>query len=409
MPARQILFVHQNFPAQFPHITAALLQRGDKIAAIGGATAKGIPGVDLRRWKNDRSSTPGLFPVAVRAEADLIRAQAAAVTALQLKRDGFDPDLIIGHPGWGETLHLRDIFPRAQMILFGEFFYRDTGADVGFDAEFEQRTFADTMRTNGKNATLALAYTMADRIICPTAFQAGTFPAALHPSITVLHEGLDLRRARRRPDARLRLPNGRTLTSDVPVITFVNRHFERLRGFHIFMRALPALLDACPTAQVVLIGQQDGSGYGGPAPGNRDWKSYMLEELGDRLDHSRVHFMGTVPHAQMIDAFSISAAHVYYTYPFVLSWSLVEAMACECLILGSDTAPVRDAITPGTDGILNEFFDIPALSTAMIDAVQRPDAFTLLRHAARETALARFEQSTTGVPGWLRTIDEVLG
>ena len=194
--------------------------------------------------------------------------------------------MIVGHPGWGETLHLRDIFPEAKLILFGEFYYRSRGSDVGFDTEFETRVLFDDMRTTGKNATQALAYTMADRIVVPTAFQASTFPSIFAPRIQVLHEGVDLERARRRPDARLKLPNGRVIDSTTPTITFINRNFERLRGFHIFLRALPAFLEACPDAQIILIGNE-GTGYGEAAPGGKSWKEHMLGELGERLDRSR--------------------------------------------------------------------------------------------------------------------------
>jgi glycosyltransferase involved in cell wall biosynthesis len=407
LATRRILFVHQNFPGQFPHIVAALLNRGDKIAAIGGATARGRPGVDLRRWTNSHSSTPGIFPVAIRAEADLIRARAAALAAEQLKRDGFVPDIIIGHPGWGETLHLQSIFPDARMILLGEFYYLAEGGDVGFDREFEEPDLESAMRTTGKNATLALGLTMADLIVCPTPFQASTLPAIFQPRVRVLHEGIDLTRATRREGARLTLPGGRVLDARTPVITFINRNFERLRGFHIFMRALPALLEACPTVEIVLIGDEKSRGYGALPPGGGSWKEHMMGELAGRIDPDRLHFLGRVDHDVMIDALSIGAAHVYYTYPFVLSWSLVEAMACECLVLGSDTAPVRDAVVDGADGLLNDFFDVPALSAAMIRAVREPQAFQLLRAQARATAMARFDRATVGVPGWLALIDEV--
>jgi glycosyltransferase involved in cell wall biosynthesis len=189
------------------------------------------------------------------------------------------------------------------------------------------------------------------------------------------------------------------------VITFINRNFEPLRGFHIFMRSLPAFLDAVPEAQVVLIGS-DGNGYGTPRQDERSWREAMAEELGDRLDHDRVHFVGRVGHQQMIDILSIGAAHVYYTYPFTLSWSLAEAMACECLILASDTAPVRDAIASGVNGVMIDFFDVAALSEAMIRAVREPRNFEGLRREARQTALRQFD-ATVGVPAWLRLIDEV--
>jgi glycosyltransferase involved in cell wall biosynthesis len=405
--SRRILFVHQNFPGQFPHIADTLVARGDQVAAIGGNTAKERPGVRLVRWVNQRGTTQGIFDPATRAEADLIRARAAAAAAVELRKQGFVPDIIIGHPGWGETLHMKDIFPEARLILFGEFYYRQFGGDVNFDREFETPSLEGAMRTNGKNATQSLAYVMADQIVSPTRFQASTFPEIFQSKMRVLHEGIDLSRARARPDVKLALPDGRVLDRSVPIITFINRNFERLRGFHIFMRALPAFLDAVPEAQVIAIGA-DGTGYGADRKDGKTWRQAMFDELGARLERQRVHFVGRVEHERMIDILSIGAAHVYYTYPFTLSWSLVEAMACECLIIGSDTAPVRDAVVDGENGVLLDFFDVDALSQAMIDAVCHPDRYAAMRKRARETAIADFDRETRGVPGWLAMIDELL-
>lgn len=403
-----ILVVHQNFPGQFPHIVNALLARGDKVAAIGGPTARARPGVDFRRWENKRSSTPGILPAAVRAEADLIRAECAGLVAEQLKQDGFTPDVIIGHPGWGETLHLKLVWPDAKLILFGEYYYQPIGGDADFDFEAGMPSFPQLMRMNGKNATQSMAYVLADAIISPTAHQAGTFPASLRDRITVLHEGVDLARAQRNPSARLVLPGGQMLDGSTPVITYVSRTLEPLRGFHIFMRALPAFLDAVPNGRAVIIGEDKPSGYGARSPGGKGWKAPLLEELGGRLDLSRVHFLGRVPHETMINAFSIAAAHVYYTYPFVLSWSLAEAMACGCLILASDTSPVRDAITDGEEGWLLPFFDIAALSEAMITAATETVRPNSMGMRAREKAMAMFDQKK-GVERWLAEIDRLAG
>ena len=402
-----ILIVHQNFPGQFPHIADALLARGDKVAAIGGKTAKGRPGVDLRRWNSDRGTTNGLFDPATRAEADLIRGSAAAGVALQLKRDGFTPDVIIGHPGWGETIFLKEVWPDTRIVLLGELLYRSHGYDINFDPEFDVRDLSRDMRAHAKNATQVLAFAWADRIICPTRFQAASFPASFQPLIRVVHEGVDIARARRKEGVRLRLPNGHALDGTRPVITYVSRTLEALRGFHIFMRALPALLDAVPEAEIVVIGGVAAAGYGSASPNKKDWKSFMLDELGDRLDHKRVHFLGKVDHSVLIDAFSLSWAHVYYTYPFVLSWSLVEAMAAECLVIASDTPPLHDAIVDGVNGRLLPFFDPAALSTALIDAVRDPGRFTAMRKAAAQSAKAGFDR-VAGTAGWLATIDQLV-
>lgn len=405
---KKILFVHQNFPGQFPHIVSAVLAAGHKVAAIGGQTAKGIPGVDVRRWKLDRGSTTGIFELATRAEADYLRGHAAAHTARALRDDGFIPDLIIVHPGWGEAAFLGEVFPEARQILFGEFFYKSHGADVFFDPEYESHTLNADMKVHAKNAVLALSCATADVVVCPTPFQAGTYPQGLQSQIRVFHEGVDTSKARKKSGARLKLPNGKILDGSTPVITFINRDFERLRGFHIFMRALPAFLDRCPGAQVVVIGADSGKGYGAALPNGETWKQRMLAEVGDRLDQSRVHFMGRVEHSDMISALSISWGHVYYTYPFVLSWSLVEAMACECLILGSDTGPVQDAITPGENGVLIPFFDVAALSDAMARACEEPEVFAAMRVKAKETALRLYDRDTAGIPAWMALINEML-
>lgn len=406
---KRILFVHQNFPGQFPHITAAARAKGYKLAAIAGPSAKGVPGVDLRRWKLTRGSTAGLFDPATRAEADLLRGCAAAEVAATLKADGFIPDLIVGHPGWGEMLMLGEVFRGVPQVAFGEFYYQTRGGDVNFDKEFEQETLESDMRVYAKNMGLALSYAAAHTIVCPTPFQASTFPDALRSRILTLHEGIDVGRAFKKPSARLKLSSGKVLDGSKPTITFINRNFERLRGFHIFMRALPAFLEQIPDADILIIGTDAEKGYGGALPNGQTWKQKMLAEVGDKLDISRIHFTGALPHADMVSAMSISWAHVYYTYPFVLSWSLVEAMACECLVLASNTAPVRDAITSGVEGVLNDFFDVEALSEAMIEACNQPEKFATMRRRAREKAMALFDRETVGVPGWMALIEDMIG
>jgi glycosyltransferase involved in cell wall biosynthesis len=405
---KKILFIHNNFPGQFPHIAAAAQQAGYQVAVIGSPTAKEPLGAKVERWKLTRGTTNGIYPPAIRAEADLLRADAAAAAARRLKADGFVPDLIIGHPGWGETIYMSTIFPGVPQVLFGEFFYRAHGFDVGFDPEFDKVTLEQEQRVHAKNATQALAYIDATAIICPTPFQASSYPETLQSRIKILHEGVDLTAAIKQKSPRLKLPNGEILDGTKPVITFINRNFERLRGFHIFMRALPALMCECPDVQVVVIGKDGLGGYGGNLDGQKTWMEQMLNEIGDQIDQSRLHFLGRVTHADMITALSLSTAHVYYTYPFVLSWSLIEAMACECLILGSDTKPVRDAITHNENGLLFDFFNVDALSQAMITACQAPERYQDLRKNARQTALSVFDKDRVGVPGWMALISEVL-
>jgi glycosyltransferase involved in cell wall biosynthesis len=407
MPMARILFVHNNFPGQFAGVAPALARRGHRCAAIGSSTARAVDGMALAQWNTRRGTTQGIWPDAIRAEADLIRGRAAAAAAVKLKEKGFEPDVIVGHPGWGETVFLREIFPGARQVLLAEFYYRTKGGDWGFDPEFGAQDLAASFRVHAKNATLAMSYADADRLVCPTPFQASMLPASFRPQVRIIHEGVDTARIKADPNARLTLPDGRVLDRTSEIVTFVNRNLEPLRGFHVFMRALPAFLEARPEAQVVIIGSETGPGYGPTAPDGTTWKSRLLAEVGDRLDARRVHFLGRVPPETLHAAFSLAAAHVYYTYPFVLSWSLLEAMACGCLVVGSDTAPVRDVVVDGGNGLLRDFFDAEALSRTLIEACARPEAFQSMRQSARETVVTRFDRPRVCLPAWISTVEDL--
>ena len=404
-----ILFVHSNFPGQFGFVAQALLARGMRCEAIASATSRQMPGIPLSRWGIKRGSTPGIFVPAVRAEADCIRGRAAAECALMLRQKGFVPDLIIGHPGWGETLFLRDIFPKAKQIIYGEYYYRAEGGDVGFDPEFGEVSVDERFRVHAINATLALALSEANRIVCASRFQASLLPPIFAARMTIIHEGIDTAAVRPNRDASLTLANGRLLDRSLPIVTFINRRFEPLRGFHIFMRALPKVLAEVPDCQAVLIGADETGGYGKPAPANTTWKKHYPAEIEGRCDKSRLHFTGRIPYRQMLAALSISLAHVYYTYPFVLSWSLLEAMASECLVVCSDTAPVRDVVQDGKNGLLLDFFDVDLLARTLITACREPERFSSLRKAARQTVVDEFDRARLCLPAWMRLVDEVLG
>jgi glycosyltransferase involved in cell wall biosynthesis len=404
-----VLFAHPNFPGQFGFLAQECLRRGIPIAAVASNTGRGLPGVPIARWTQVRSSTPGIFPAARRPELDFIGGQGAAEAAALLRDNGFDPDLIIAHPAKGSSLFLREIFPAARQIVHGEYYHHPVGGDTDFDPEFRLSSPEQRLVVRALNAPLAMAYAEADWIVCPTAYQKSLLPSVLHPRISVIHEGVDTDVARPNPDATLRLADGRTLDRSTPVITYVSRRFEPLRGFHVFLRALPALLDAVPDAEVLIIGADHPSVYGFRAPEGTSWKAHFLRELEGRLDPARVHFTDVLPHGDMLAAMALSRAHVYYTYPFVLSWSLLEAMAAGSLVIASDTPPLHDAVTHGINGLLLDFFDVGALSRAIIDACRDPTAFDSLRANARATVLEKFDRSRLCLPAWMALIDGMRG
>ena len=399
-----VLFVHNNFPAQFRDLAQTLKARGVPIAAIGGTRAPGVQDVMIGRYNLPRGSTPGIFNLAVRAEADLIRGRSAFDMARALKERGVDPAVIVGHPGWGETVLLDEVFPEARRILFSEFFYRGRGLDIDFDTEFFPLTDDAVLLGKAKNAVMTLALSDADAIVCPTPFQASVLPAVFQPRVRIIHEGIDVEAVAPGPPQPFTLPDGRVIAPGAPVITHVNNHMEPLRGLHIFARALPRLMAEVPEAQVLVMGQDAERPYGGKSSDGRTWREVCFEGLA--IDPKRIHFLGKTPHEQMLAAMRLSTAHIYYTYPFVLSWSLVEAMASGCYVIGSDTAPLHDAIEDGVNGRLLPFFDVEALSAAMIEACRNPQASAPLRTAARATAVTKFARSD-GRAAWLKLLAEM--
>lgn len=403
-----VLFVHNNFPAQLGFVAKKLAAEGHRVVAIASETGRAVDGVRLVTWSSKRGTTEGILPAAIRAEADLIRGGAAAQAALALKAEGFEPALIIGHPGWGETTYLREIFPAAKQVLYAEYYYRSQGGDVGFDPEFSPAREKDPHELYAKNAGMALAFSEADAIVAPTPFQASLLPPVFRARTHIIHEGVDTAAVKPHPSPKLTMGKGKVIDGSRPLITFINRRFEPLRGVHIFLRALPKLMSAVPNADVIVIGADEPGGYGKPAEGGKTWGKQLFAEIADKVDSDRIHFVGRVPNPLMIETLTLSSAHVYYTYPFVMSWSLLEAMATECLILGSDTGPVRDAITSSVNGILNEFFDVDALSDAMIEACRNPDKFKPMRKAARETVLKRFDRATISEPAWADLLAPML-
>ncbi|HEY2358801.1 MAG TPA: glycosyltransferase [Phenylobacterium sp.] len=403
MPAG-VLFVHNNFPAQFRNLAQTLVALGVPCAAIGSSQAPGMQGVRIGRYELERGTTPGILPVAVRAEADLIRGSGAFRAAQALKAEGFDPAVIVGHPGWGETIFLDEVWPNAQRVMFAEFFYRGRGLDIDFDGEFLQASELEILRGKSKNAVMALALTDADAIVAPTEFQAGLLPPVFQPRVRVIHEGVDVDAIRPGPTEPFLLLGDRFIAPGTPVITHINNQMEPLRGLHIFARALPRLMAEVPDAQVVIIGQETGRPYGGAAPDGRTWRDVCFDGLD--LDPERLHFLGKTPHARMLEALRLSTAHVYYSYPFVLSWSLIEAMASGCYVVGSDTLPLHDAIEDGVNGRLLPFFDVAALSETLIAACRNPQASAPMRAAARATAVAKFA-SRDGRAAWIDLLREM--
>ncbi len=388
-----VLFVHNNFPAQFRNLAAELTKRpGFRVVAIGSETSQPLANVDLRRYRMPSFNVAQTHPFARRFDVECRRATEVLYALGELRRRGFEADLIIGHCGWGETLPLRSLFPKAKIAIYCEFYYRPEGQDVHFEAEGPQLGIDGLVTLQCKNASTLLSLAEADLGLSPTEWQKRTYPHEYFDKIRVVHEGVDGERLRPDETARFSLSDGTTLHRGEEVLTFVARNLEPMRGFHIFMRALPRILAARPQARVVIVGG-DGVSYGPSPPDGASWKSLSLEEVGSALDLTRVHFEPQQPYDDYIRLLQVSRVHVYLTYPFVLSWSMVEAMTTGCVIVASDTAPVREVITHGVNGLLTPFHEPQALAKAVIPVLADPAAFAHLGAAARAVALSRYAKN----------------
>ncbi len=404
----KVLFVHQNYPGQFLHLAPELRRRGHDVRVLTDVKNTQASEQPLIRYRHEAQTVD---PAATRLGRKYTTMSDRGVTVARAaqtlrQRDGYIPDVIFGHSGWGETLFLKEVWPEAKLVVYAEFYYRGTGADVGFDPEFSMAHFDQVMIAQGRAAHLAHAIVHADLAIAPTAWQADTHPEVLRGCIQVIHDGVDTDAVRPDPAAFVALPDGRRIKGGDEVLTFVNRNLEPYRGYHIFMRALPAILAARPDAHVVIVGG-DGVSYGAAPKDRTGWKDVFLDEVRGQLDLGRVHFLGKVPYPVFRSLMQVTRVHAYMTYPFVLSWSMLEAMAAGAVVVGSRTAPVAEVIADGVNGRLVDFFDIAGWSRTLAETLAEPERFRPLGAAGRQTVVERYDLRKVCLPRMVALLESL--
>jgi glycosyltransferase involved in cell wall biosynthesis len=383
----KFLFIHQNFPGQFLHLVRHLVaMREHEIVFITEANANAIEGVRKVPYMKPRPASGDTHIAARELDVAARRAEIVGRTANSLKELGFTPDIIIGHQGWGEMLNLPDVYPGVPTLGYMEFYYQTDGADVVFDPEYPIDP-ADFPRIRAKNAINHIALNLSGHGVTPTRWQLSTYPDWAQKRIELMWEGVNLdlcspdEKARHAP---LKIGDMTIRRTDT-LVTYVSRDLEPYRGVHTMVRALPAMLRARKNLKVVMVGG-DGVSYGAPAPNGRTWREMFLKEVGDQIDVSRIVFPGRIEYATYLAMLRRSDVHVYLTYPFVASWSLREALASGCAIVGSDTEPVREFITHGRNGLLTSFFDPQDLADAVLKVVEDKRLDQKLRTGARRYA-----------------------
>jgi glycosyltransferase involved in cell wall biosynthesis len=403
----RLLFVHQNFPGQYRHLVRHCASMPDcEIACIGESANmtqwEGINGVRLHGTATPQKGGLSTHPYVRDFEGHILRGLIVARTAMEIRKSGFVPDVICAHIGWGEALYLKDIFPEARILAFCEFYFNATGSVM----DFEKIPLSPDTRLNTRtcNATQLVSLVAADHGVAPTRWQRSQYPPMFTENISVVHDGIDTAAIQPDPNAHCTLsPAGVRLKSGDEVITYASRYCEPYRGFHILTQALPLIQQLRPNAHVVIIGK-DSTGYGPPPPEGTTHRQFFMNQVRDKLDSSKIHFLGYLPHNQVITLLQISAVHIYLTYPFVLSWSMLEAMSAGCLVIGSKTPPVEEVIEHGRNGLLVDFFDPESLARTIADVLAHPGRMQPLRDAARKTICDNYDLHSISLPGQMRLI-----
>lgn len=385
----RILFSHPNFPAQFVHL--ASYYGHDKRNQVAYLTARedlNIDGVHKVLFKASREPSPQTHHYLRNLEAAVLQGQAAYRAASQLKAQGFVPDVMMGHSGWGSTMYLKDLFPNTPLIGYFEWFYHAHGSDAEFGADERLSPDAEC-RIRMQNSPILVDLYSSDAGISPTYWQHSQFPVEYTDKIRVIHDGVNTKHCAPNPQAKLVLPEQQLDLSEVKeIITYVGRGMEPYRGFPQFMEAVALVLAKRPNCHVVIVGA-DRVVYGSAAPGGKSYKELMLEKLN--LDMSRVHFTGLLPKNLYRLVLQASSVHVYLTRPFVLSWSMLEAMSTGCLLVASNTPPVTEVINDGVNGLLADFFSPHQIADRICEALDNPRAMMAIRKRARETVLERYD------------------
>lgn len=381
-----ILFLHRSFPGQFKYIAQEFAK--DPLNVVMFVTAEDkiqIKGINKLVYKPNMESMKTFHPYLKGYEECVIHGQAAASLLMTMKAKGIKPDIIFGF-SWGPPMFVKEIFPDVPFLCYFEWFGRSTGSVF----DFGKHVLTEDQKANIKchNAHVLIDLYECDAGISPTEWQKKQMPKEFQHKIKVIHDGVDTEVCKPDKDAKFIVKDTNLeLTTKDEVITYATSGMEPYRGFPQFMEAVEKLLKKRPNAHFVIAGE-DRVCYGTPLK-QGTYKELMLKKLN--IDLNRVHFVGRLSFEEYIKLLQVSSVHVYLTYPFILSWSILEAMAVECALVASNTKPVIEVVKDNHNGLLVDFFDVYELVKKIEYALNNPDKMKEIKANARQTIIDKYE------------------
>lgn len=404
----KFLFIHQNMPGQYRELVPWLAAQGHEVTFITQRTdPPSIDGVRAVVYAPRHKAAKDAYALSRQVEECFGAGHEVALTCRRLAAEGYRPDIVLGHVGWGELTFLRQVWADVPIIGYFEYFYLSEGGVVGFDPEFPASEGAEFVM-HARNAINYMNLAACTEGQTPTHWQHQTFPPEMRDRIRVAHDGIRTDRLGPDSDVRLKLARlGREVTREDEIFTFVSRNMEPTRGFHKFARALPRILEARPEARALIVGG-NGVSYGRESNAAGGYRAELEAELGDRIDWSRVHFLGRLPYRDYMRVTQIGRCAIHLSYPFVLSWSLLESMAMGATMVASDTAPIREVIEHGKTGLLVDFHDHDALAEQVISVLSAPEDYAHLGPAARRSVVERYDFLTVCLPQHLARINALV-
>jgi glycosyltransferase involved in cell wall biosynthesis len=382
-----VLFVHLFAPSQFEHIAKHLVkEKGHRCTLVCESAVGTTGGIKRLRYRMEgRPARQSHY--CSRPFEETVRRAAGVYEALKPLRDRLRPDLILGHSGFGSTLFLPELFPGTPIINYFEYYCHPHQSALDFRPEWAPSEH-DLLRARARNATMLLDLENCSVGYTPTYFQKGLFPQAYQPKIRVIHDGIDTSFWRRQSVPYRRL-GGLKFARETRLVTYVSRGLESTRGFDIFLKVAKRIYEADPRVVFLVVGGEQ-IHYGSDLQYIREKSFYRHAWNQGEYDLRRFRFLGQVSRRALAKIFSVSDLHIYLTIPFVLSWSLLNAMACECTVLGSDTEPVREVIRDNQNGLLRDFFDEEGLARRALQVLKDPAAYRVMGRAARKSVLEKY-------------------